>query len=82
MANANRSNDGDEDSLLLLSLLSPLPNRSLHCAAAATMLSSPKHTPFHPLVMFVGPSEWRKRKEQPHGGVCGGARVEKVFTYW
>lgn len=87
MANANRSNDGEEDSLLLLllSLLSPLPNRALHCAAADTMLSSPKHTLFHPLVYVVGPRELRKGKEQPPGGgkkVCGGARVEKIFTYW
>lgn len=74
MANANRSNDGDEDSLLLLlSLLSPLPNRSLHCAAAATMLSSPKHTPFHPLVYVCGTKRVEKRKRAaPRGSVWGG----------
>lgn len=74
MANANRSNDGDEDSLLLLlSLLSALPNRSLHCAAAATMLSSPKHTPFHPLVYVCGTKRVEKRKRAaPRGSVWGG----------
>lgn len=85
MANANRSNDGDEDSLLLL-FLSPLPNRSLHCAAAATMLSSSKHTLFHPLVYVCGTKRVEKRKRPAPRGerkkVCGGERLEKVFTYW
>lgn len=67
MANANRSSDGDEDSLLLQSLF-PLPNRSLHCAAAATMLSSSKHPLFHPLVNVRGTKRGEKRKRSAPGG--------------
>lgn len=80
MANANRSNDGDEDLLLLLS---PLPNRSLHCAAAATMLSSPKHTLFYPLVYVCEAERLDKRKkaapEREVKGVCGGGNCGKGF---
>lgn len=84
MAYANRSNDGDEDLLLLILLLSPLPNRSLHCAAAATMLSSSKHNhPSFSLYLVDQASGEKEKSSAPGEGkkVCWGGKAGKVFTY-